>query len=575
MREPDRIARNASRLKECHEVFAHAMAAVIRDMEQLGFRPRIQDAWRSPEDQLKAFNSGNSGVKFGFHNATGPQNRKEALAVDLLDDDAPLKPSKRYVLTLAAVARANGLDTGLLWKLSRTARERTDQAVRNRDFSADVDIGFDPCHVEITGITVAQAKNGVRPTTATLTPPEPAPTQAPARTLLVRRATGPLRIHAGDVAVCRAVEFNHPDPSPAELKQINWVVKSKDHTIEERRGAGAVLEFDVPESLAGHTLRFMPFANSPTPAVSVQTVVESPSDAGAEEPAPGARLVTITRENTKYFAQVNGGPRFFVGSDVRFRDSRGLMNTSDSSGTPYSPDHYRDQHGFWADFIFPIALCESRGFFQCINTYDRARFTFGFFQMAVHTPGDNFVLLLRELLKLPLAEAYFPDLKLHDGAIHRSTEAGLVRLETGSSTDLLADYLNPVRSSVDDVEAVNAAKFVHWSLHDKSHRDVQVAFAVAQLQKKMRSYHQRYNLHRVPDTICIAVADIRHQGRARSADIIDALQSHDPLGNLLRIGEDGFPQRIRTLREAILDGQREGRIGTHHYDALAGDFRPN
>jgi len=49
MREADRQGRNQNRLQECHEVYAKKVAAVIQGMEQLGFRPRIQDAWRSPE----------------------------------------------------------------------------------------------------------------------------------------------------------------------------------------------------------------------------------------------------------------------------------------------------------------------------------------------------------------------------------------------------------------------------------------------------------------------------------------------------------------------------------------------
>lgn len=88
------------------------------------------------------------------------------------------------------------------------------------------------------------------------------------------------------------------------------------------------------------------------------------------------------------------------------------MNTNDTIGQPYYPDNYRDSYGFWADFIYPTALCESQGYFQRINTYDRARFTFGFFQHAVHEPNDNFVLLLRKLLSLPAAQTYFPDLIL-------------------------------------------------------------------------------------------------------------------------------------------------------------------
>ena len=88
------------------------MASVIEALEGQNIRPRIQQAWRSPAEQLEAFNSGHSKLKFGYHNATGKNGEKEALAVDLLDDDAPLNPSVRYLLAVfradAAVAAAQG-----------------------------------------------------------------------------------------------------------------------------------------------------------------------------------------------------------------------------------------------------------------------------------------------------------------------------------------------------------------------------------------------------------------------------------------------------------------------------------
>jgi hypothetical protein len=71
MQEPRRLERNRDRLAECHAVFAEALRGVIEDMEQQGFRPRIQDAWRSPEEQLEAFNSGHSELRFGFHRPRG------------------------------------------------------------------------------------------------------------------------------------------------------------------------------------------------------------------------------------------------------------------------------------------------------------------------------------------------------------------------------------------------------------------------------------------------------------------------------------------------------------------------
>jgi hypothetical protein len=178
----------------------------------------------------------------------------------------------------------------------------------------------------------------------------------------------------------------------------------------------------------------------------------------------------------------------------------------------------------------------------------------------------------RQLLELPLATAYFPELTLHDGAVHRLTDQGLVRLETADSTEGLMDYLNPNRDVVDEREVINAAKFVHWSLNDVAHRDLQVAFTISQQKKKLAQYNQLYSLEGVVDTACLVVADIRHQGWAKSRHIIEALESHDALGNLLQIGEDHFPERIRTLRAALEAGQDEGMLGRRTYASASNDF---
>src|SRR3954453_14895072 len=117
MNEIARKQRNQERLGECFPVFARTVASVIDDLEQQGLRPRIQDAHRTIEDQLKAFKNGFSRVKFGFNNAPGATGTPEALAVDLLDDDHPLDSRREYLIRLAATGRAHGLQTGILFGL--------------------------------------------------------------------------------------------------------------------------------------------------------------------------------------------------------------------------------------------------------------------------------------------------------------------------------------------------------------------------------------------------------------------------------------------------------------------------
>ena len=154
--------------------------------------------------------------------------------------------------------------------------------------------------------------------------------------------------------------FNHADPTPAEKTQISWLIQSAGQTIEQRQAVGDTLEFDVPVALAGQTIRVMPFRVSPTPRIAVVTMVEGRVETGDEVGEPNIKRVTLEREDTRFFARINNGPRFFVGSDVRFRDTRGLMNTSDRTGTSYRPEDYRDQHGFWADLSIQRRYARAR-----------------------------------------------------------------------------------------------------------------------------------------------------------------------------------------------------------------------
>jgi len=163
MNEENRKKRNEARLLELHPTFRARIEKVIASLESKGFRPRIQDAWRSPEKQKKAFESGHSQLLFGFHNVTALDGAPDALAVDLVDDDSPLKPSKKYLLHLAATAEAEGLATGIRWGLPEELMAGVDAAIAAQDWNANVKVGWDACHVQPTDITVEQAKAGLRP----------------------------------------------------------------------------------------------------------------------------------------------------------------------------------------------------------------------------------------------------------------------------------------------------------------------------------------------------------------------------------------------------------------------------
>ncbi len=163
MNEAGRHQRNTEKLSELFPTFRARVAALIQDLEGRGIRPRIQEAWRSPADQLAAFQSGHSKLKFGFHNVTGSGNAKEALAVDLLDDDNPLSPSAAYLLQVASAAEAQGLTTGIRWGLPTALVGAVNAALAAKDWQRPVKMGWDPTHVQPVGLTASEAKAGKRP----------------------------------------------------------------------------------------------------------------------------------------------------------------------------------------------------------------------------------------------------------------------------------------------------------------------------------------------------------------------------------------------------------------------------
>jgi hypothetical protein len=284
------------------------------------------------------------------------------------------------------------------------------------------------------------------------------------------------------------------------------------------------------------------------------------------------KTVSFTlKDRNKYYGDIDG-QQFFIGDRVSYKGNNGLRNLKGDGAPRYDRKHYREEFGFWADFIHPTAAAESNLFFHTLNTYDRAHFTFSFLQYAAHVPNGDFVMYLRALLNTPSAREYFPDLALLDGRISRITEGGAVQLESNTSTDLLMKYLNPTVKAVEDVEVINAAKFVHWAQNDPQNRQLQVAVGVSRFKRNMFEYAVRYNLDGAEDTVCLVIADIRHQGRAKSTAILDALKKSNPMEALLRLGGDDYAQRVTTLEKEIKALVSEGTLGKRKYSVSKSAF---
>ncbi|WP_395144903.1 hypothetical protein [Armatimonas sp.] len=163
MTDEQRKHNNAQKLTECNPILRRKVAAIIADLEGHGWRPRIQEAWRSPARQKQLLDDGFTKVRWGMHNAVTEDGKPDSLAVDILDDDQPNKESSKFLLMLASSAKAHGCVTGIDWGLAQEDRDTIRSAVAGRDFDATIEVGWDPCHVQIGGISVQEARNGARP----------------------------------------------------------------------------------------------------------------------------------------------------------------------------------------------------------------------------------------------------------------------------------------------------------------------------------------------------------------------------------------------------------------------------
>lgn len=284
-----------------------------------------------------------------------------------------------------------------------------------------------------------------------------------------------------------------------------------------------------------------------------------------------AKIVTFTESGGVYKASLDNGPKFEVGRRVKFGKAEPTVGLSNirTPGAKYNPADHVATHGFWAHFILPTCTAESNGAFNCLNTYDRAFFTFTFLQYAAHVPDGDFVKFFRRLLAEPEAADYFPDLLIHEGRIARDTPLGPAKLETAESTRGLMTYLNPSLQDVESVEVINAAKFIHWSENSTAHRAIQVETGIAHFKTAMKSYDRRYGLAGRLDKVCLAVADIRHQGRGSSQDILAALNTsgndEKAYRNLLQIGATVYKTRIDTIDREVKKLVTAGILGAKRY----------
>jgi hypothetical protein len=171
MNDIARLARNDAMLAQCWPGFATQLRPVLLQLGTEKWRPRVQQAWRSPAEQLLDVAKGVSTVSYGFHNVTGASGGPESLAIDLVDDDSPLSARWRFICRVNELVARAGLMTGILWTprggtpLTQVEIARIGNAIATGDWAKvkRSRIGFDSLHVQPVGLKPREAQAGKRP----------------------------------------------------------------------------------------------------------------------------------------------------------------------------------------------------------------------------------------------------------------------------------------------------------------------------------------------------------------------------------------------------------------------------
>lgn len=151
MTEASRKSNNSAKINQLHRPLRVKVLAVLSDLEGHGYRPRIQEAYRTPADQLEDYNKGTSHLKFGFHNITYPTGLPASCAADIYNDDMPLAdvPNHPFFLMLASSAESHGLVSGIYWGLKQNQRDIIKRAIEAKGWNTVYRVGFDPYHIQV------------------------------------------------------------------------------------------------------------------------------------------------------------------------------------------------------------------------------------------------------------------------------------------------------------------------------------------------------------------------------------------------------------------------------------------
>lgn len=305
---------------------------------------------------------------------------------------------------------------------------------------------------------------------------------------------------------------------------------------------------------------------------------KGPPHINLPQPAAIDAVVKISQVGKGFVARTESGFKYLIGSTTSFIDDMNRVGLFQGKAAiedslkfgVYKAADYSPVFGQWAHFIEPTLSAEGGARFATLNTYDRAAFTFGAPQLAAHTPGENFVVYLRQLLGLPEAARHFPELSLRKNTagritVHLATETGFEDLEqvidvvrpNGRKDKQLARlmaYLNASPTEVDANELSAAARLMNWLRLDAKAKELQISVFINGAKEKLARAKTRMPGFAGDDwRIALWVMDILHQGRGTYAEMAAALSSGSPEAELKRIGWPKYKTRILTVDAAAAE----------------------
>jgi hypothetical protein len=255
---------------------------------------------------------------------------------------------------------------------------------------------------------------------------------------------------------------------------------------------------------------------------------------------------SLVQRGRDWYGQTQSDDEFFVAREVSYQSMKGLLNDVAANKAARIDASHRKlldtTNQSWFPILQVVAQCESQGILACINTYDRARFSFGPIQFAAHVANGDFYQFFRAILQLPSAEQYFPELALNEeGKVCRRVGDSLRCLEVRNDIAGIIEmqrYLNPSDALVEDDEVRNAARLIHWCEHEEDFRRTLLNCSVFTL----KGWLKEANLD------------------AKSTQGLSGLTATATVALLLHCGAGRGRKYIISIEEAITGGSQEKDI---------------